>query len=173
MEGKITCNIAISMDGFIADDNDGYDWIEGHHDLTLDTDHPYSFDLFLEQIDIVIMGRRCYELKMHEQFKDKKVLVFTSTPFVSSDYVEFVSSKHEDVLSNLKKQGKRMYAFGGGVLISKLLEYNLIDEFILGVIPKLLGSGIPLFHKGYSPQNFKLTGSKIEDGVVILMYERV
>jgi dihydrofolate reductase len=173
MEGKITCNIAISMDGFIADENDGYDWIEGQHDHTLDSEHTYSFESFLEEIDIVIMGRRCYDLKMHEQFQEKEVLIFTSNAYESNESVRFVTSMHSQVLIDLKKQGKQIYVFGGGVLVSKLLKLNLINELILGIIPKLLGSGIPLFHPGYPPQSFKLNGTKIEDGIVILMYKRI
>jgi dihydrofolate reductase len=173
MEGKITCNIAISMDGYIADNYDGYSWIEGHHDTSLDTHHPYSFESFLENIDIVVMGRRCYELNMHLDFKHKHVLVFTSQESANHDNVVFISTHHEQRLNELKAVGKRIYIFGGGILISKLLQSVLIDEFILGIIPKLLGSGIPLFHPGYPAQNFKLEGTKVEDGIMILMYKRV
>jgi dihydrofolate reductase len=173
MIGKIICNIAISIDGYIADDHDGFDWIEGHHDTSLDTHHPYSFESFLENIDVVIMGRRCYELNMHEQFKDKQVLIFTSQEKNNDNHVTFVTHHHEETLKELKAKGHHLYIFGGGVLISNLLHLELVDELILGIIPKLLGSGIPLFHKGYPKQSFKLVGSKIEGGIVILMYERL
>jgi len=46
MKGKIICNIAISLDGYIADEQDGYDWIQGHHDQTLNNDHPYAYEAF-------------------------------------------------------------------------------------------------------------------------------
>jgi dihydrofolate reductase len=172
MIGKIICNIAMSIDGYIADDHDGYDWIDGHHDTSLDTQHPYSFESFLESIDVVIMGSRCYDLNMHEQFKDKQVLIFTSQEKSNYDNVTFISHHHEETLNDLKAKGHQMYIFGGGVLISNLLQLRLVDELILGIIPKLLGSGIPLFHKGYPHHNFKLIGTKIEDGIVILMYQQ-
>lgn len=172
MEGKIICNIAISLDGYIADEQDGYDWIQGHHDQTLNNDHPYAYEAFLDTIDVVIMGKRCFDLKMHEQFNNHCVMVLTHQPIQNQNNVEFFTSNDFHIIKNLKKHGKNVYVFGGGVLVSTLLKEQLIDEFIIGIIPVLLGKGIKLFHEGYPVQSFTLTGTKIEDGIVLLFYQK-
>lgn len=172
MEGKIICNIAISLDGYIADEHDGYDWIQGHHDSSLDSIHPYTYEAFLETIDVVVMGKRCFDLKMHEQFKDQRIMVLTHQTMQNQDNVEFLSAYDFHIIKNLKQQGKNVYVFGGGVLVSALLKEQLIDEFIIGIIPVLLGTGIKLFHTGYPTQSLALIGTKIEDGIVLLFYHK-
>lgn len=171
MSCKIICNIAISLDGYIADEHDGYDWIEGHHDPSLDSDFPYDYETFLDSIDVVVMGKRCFDLKMHEQFTHH-VMVLTHQPMQNQKQVTFISSNGMTALDDLKKQGKNVYVFGGGVLISSLLKHLLIDEFIIGIIPILIGTGVKLFHEGYPPQSLTLTGTKIEDGIVLLFYQK-
>lgn len=39
MSGKIILNLAISLDGYIADENGGYDWIIGDGNSTLNTEN--------------------------------------------------------------------------------------------------------------------------------------
>lgn len=172
MSSKIVCNIAISLDGYIADEYDGYDWIAGHNDPSLDSDFPYDYETFLDTIDVVVMGKRCYDLKMHEQFTNHHVMVLTHQPMQNQKRVTFLSSNDVLEIENLKKQGKNVYVFGGGVLISSLLKHQMIDEFIIGIIPILLGSGVNLFHSGYPTQTLSLTGTKIEDGIVLLFYQK-
>lgn len=57
MKRKIILNLAISLDGYIASEDGGYDWIVGHGDNTLNTENKFDFDKFLEGIDIVVMGK--------------------------------------------------------------------------------------------------------------------
>ena len=60
MNGKIILNFAISFDGYIADENGEYDWIVGDGNSKLNTQNKIDFDKFLEGIDVVVMGRNCY-----------------------------------------------------------------------------------------------------------------
>jgi len=55
-----------------------------------------------------------------------------------------------------------------------LLKDSLIDEFIISVIPLLLGDGVPLFKKGRPELNLRLINSKhFDKGLVQLHYIRI
>ncbi|MEU5948522.1 hypothetical protein ABZ793_23585 [Micromonospora sp. NPDC047465] len=49
----------MSLDGYIADDQGGYDRTVPVAGPTLDTEHQLPFDEFLDEVDIVVMGRHC------------------------------------------------------------------------------------------------------------------
>ena len=56
------------------------------------------------------------------------------------------------VIENLKKlQGKDIWLVGGGILIDQFIKKDLIDKYIITIIPTILGDGIPLF-KGENPE---------------------
>ncbi|WP_247872343.1 dihydrofolate reductase family protein [Turicibacter sanguinis] len=57
MSGKIVLNLAISLDGYIADENGGFEWIVGDGNSALNTDLKWDYKKFLEEIDIVVMGK--------------------------------------------------------------------------------------------------------------------
>lgn len=59
------------------------------------------------------------------------------------------------------------------VVINAILNENLIDEFIISVIPLLLGDGIPLFKTGRPENQLELISSKqFEKGLVQLHYKK-
>ena len=41
--------------------------------------------------------------------------------------------------------GKDICAFGGGRLVTQLLELGLVDELGVAVVPVVLGGGVPFF----------------------------
>ena len=46
MSGKIILDLAISLDGFIADLDGGFAWIGGQDDKSLDTNEQHGFVIF-------------------------------------------------------------------------------------------------------------------------------
>ena len=61
MSGKIILNLAISLDGYIADETGGFDWIHGHGNTALDTENNHDFGEFRNSIDVAVMGYKSYE----------------------------------------------------------------------------------------------------------------
>ena len=62
---------------------------------------------------------------------------------------------------------------GGGELARSFLEADLVDELSLGVVPILLGEGVPLFPSGFPQRNFALVECKSHSsGMIRLRYER-
>ncbi|RDY29420.1 dihydrofolate reductase [Romboutsia weinsteinii] len=173
MKRKIILNLAISLDGYIAREDGSYDWIVGHGDNKLDTEAKWDFNKFLEDIDVVVMGRTCYDQNMHEEFKNKKVYVATSKKMKDYDNIKFVN---EDIVGTIEKElkndGKDVFLFGGGVVIDSFMKADVIDEYIVGIIPTILGEGKPLFLGNNHMINLRLDEQIVEDGIVILKYSR-
>lgn len=172
MRNKIILNLAMSIDGFIADENDGYDWIEkAAGDGRLNTKDVWSYDKFLEGVSAVVMGKRSYDLGMWKGFESKKVYVAAYEDLADHDNVSFIKGDIYEIAKNLKEKHEGdIYLFGGGLMIDKFLKAKVIDEYIIGIIPVILGKGIPLFHENNPFISLELTGYYIENGVVILRY---
>lgn len=66
-----------------------------------------------------------------------------------------------------------IYCDGGAEIVNELLRENLIDVFIISVIPVILGDGIPLFRKGMPGLMLRLINARsFEKGLVRLHYIR-
>jgi len=62
---------------------------------------------------------------------------------------------------------------GGGELARDFLKADLVDELYLGIVPVLLGEGIPLFPAGFPQRNLELIENKtFSRGLITLKYER-
>lgn len=171
--GSIILNLAISLDGYIADQDGGYDWITGDGDHALDTREQWSYEDFLSGIDVVVMGRNCYDQGFHKDFPSKEVWVVTSRPEqLGSFNIRTVGGDICALAQRAKEQGKRIFLFGGGVTIAPFLEHDLIDEYILGLVPIVLGGGRPLFPGNTPAIPLRLVGRYIDGGVTILRYIR-
>lgn len=172
MEAKIILNLAMSLDGFIAKEDDTYAWIVGSGNPKLNTQEHNDYKAFLRSIDIVVMGKRCYDLGMHREFEDKQVYVITHQRLISSDHLIFGDESLVQVLLDEKTKGKSIYIFGGGQIVDLFVKRDLIDEYIIGIIPIILGKGIPLF-LGNNPEiPLYLESILVEDGITIQRYRR-
>lgn len=173
MKRKIILNLAMSIDGYIASDDGGYDWIVGDGDNKLNTDNKFDFNEFLENIDIVVMGKNCYDQDMHKEFKDKKVYIATSKDIKDYDNIHFVKDDICEIIKReVEKEGKDIFLFGGGVLIDSFIKENIIDEYIIGIIPTILGKGRPLFFEGNPMINLHLDEYSVGEGITILKYSK-
>jgi len=134
--------VAISLDGFIADEDGGYDWIV--------MDPEIDFAATMARFDAYVMGRGTFEVTQQpgagEMLQGSDVYVVSTTldPSEHPD-VTVVSDDVAAFVADLKtRPGKDIWLFGGGILFRTLLEARLVDTVEVGVIPRLLGSGIPM-----------------------------
>jgi dihydrofolate reductase len=87
--------------------------------------------------------------------------------------VVFVASAAEAAEQLRKKPGKNIWLMGGGEIAREFLKADLIDEMEIGVVPILLGEGIPLFPSGFPQREFELVESKsYSQGLILLKYRR-
>lgn len=63
---------------------------------------------------------------------------------------------------------------GGGELARDFLRADLVDWLYLGVVPVLLGEGLPLFPSGFPQRGFSLEENKTYSrGLIALKYKRI
>lgn len=172
MARKIILNLAMSLDGFIADQAGGYDWIKGDGNKSLNTPNTYDYNQFLEDVDLVVMGKRCYDQSMHLEYPHKAVWIVTHEALENHENLHFVGEDFCQHLQNEKeKEGKSIYLFGGGVVIDAVLKAGLIDEYWIGIIPVILGSGRPLFHPANPTIELELLELIADEGIVVMKYK--
>jgi dihydrofolate reductase len=175
---KIVAYIATSADGFIARSDGSVDW--------LDRPRPkgnYGMGAFYKSIDTILWGRKTCDMALNFQKKgvsgsafdtNVKNYVFTRRPVESAAPagVEFVNEPIKAFTTRLQaKKGKDIWMMGGAGIIASFLDEGEIDEFMIHVIPKFIGEGIPLIAPGRRTVALKLMSStKFTDGVVKLHY---
>ena len=103
MSRKIILNLAISIDGYISEEDGSYDWIVGDGNTSLNTEKRQDFNKFLDGIDIVVMGKRCYDQEFHKDFLNKKVYVATSEDLEDYENIRFIN---KDIVKVIVIKGK-------------------------------------------------------------------
>jgi len=91
---------------------------------------------------------------------------------VASPKVSLVSEDVRVFAERLRSEkGKDIWLVGGGELVAAFLDSGQVDEFIIHVIPKMIGEGIPLVAPRHRDLGLKLLATKsFHDGVVKLHY---
>lgn len=172
--GSISVRLAMSLDGYIADHDGGYDWIVPVPSPALDTRHQLPFDDFVEDVDIVVMGRHCYEQGQADDYVTlgKHVIVATSSPPASGPQGIQFCDDVVSVVTAARDRGTHCFLFGGGALVHSFLAADAVDMLTIGIVPVLLGGGRPLFPGEHPPIDLRLTDYTVGDGKVRLVYQR-
>lgn len=138
--------VASSLDGFIAEDDGGLDWL-----LQFGFE-PFQahYDRFLEGVGALVMGSTTYEFVRGEgewpYALPTWVLTSQERERPRGADVRFASGAIEDLLpSLLESAGDRdLWIVGGGEVAARFAEVGALDEMRLTVMPVFLGSGRPL-----------------------------
>lgn len=173
---KIKLYIAISLDGKIADANGSTDWLE---QIPNPDQNDYGYFDLLNAVDVTLMGNSTYQqvrsFPIPFPYADKENYVFTRNGNLKKDeYATFVSANFKETLMDLKnKEGKDIWLIGGGEVNTLLQSMDLIDEYLVFVMPIILGEGTPLFAAHPKKSDLKLITSKtFESGAVLLHYTK-
>jgi dihydrofolate reductase len=167
---KVVLALGISIDGYIARPNGEVDYLFMPKD--------YSMAPFFKTIDTSIMGRKTLEvsLKMGGTFGGSMATyVFSrSKPPGERDGMMFTNKSPAALISQLRKRpGKNIWLMGGGELARDFLKADLVDELQIGIVPVLLGEGIPLFLPGFPQRDFELVENKTYSrGLIVVEYKR-
>lgn len=163
---KILVYLASSLDGYIAREDGGVDWLPESSDS--------SYDAFYKSIDTVIMGKTTYDQVLtfgDYPYKDKKSFVFTRTSKDNDPNVEFVSDVEKFVKDGFPGAGDNIWLVGGAKIIALFLNLGVVDEIITTIIPVLLGKGIPLFQNIEDERNLELVKTEKYGQLVDLHYK--
>ena len=106
---------------------------------------------------------------------DKEVFVISKSDKPKNGNTIFYSGNLPDLISKLKNSSdKNIFIDGGAQLVNNLMKLDLIDEFIISIIPIFLGKGIRLFNEGIPERQLKLVSSKsFESGLVQIHYSKL
>lgn len=168
--------IATSLDGYIAKPNDDLSFLK----LVEKDGEDYGYAEFTTTIDTIILGRKTYDYvhrEMGSSYYDngnRNVYVITHTEKPSVGRTTFYTGNLTQLVKQLQSEnGKNIYCDGGAEVINELLKNDLIDEFIISVIPVLVGNGTKLFNDNRPEQILELVSSKsFETGLIQLHYRR-
>jgi len=171
----VILGLGISLDGYIARRDGSVDF------LVMDPD--YDWMAFYKKIDVWLLGRKTLNdaLKMQggKDFDSQglRTIVF-SRSLEPGNYKGCTVTRDEpaEVVRQLREQpGKDIWLGGGGELVRSFLEADLVDRMDLGIVPTLIGDGLPLFPAGFPERKFKLVESRAypKTGLLTVSYERV
>lgn len=149
---KCSVFIAASLDGFIARENGGLDWLTGNEKKKKNED--YGYKEFYDSIDTLVLGRKTFETALTFEewpYAGKKVVVLSSgspkIPERLSADIAIMSGTPHDLVRQLHEKGARHLYVDGGRTIQGFLSAGLIQEMTITRIPVLIGACIPLFGK--------------------------
>ena len=165
--------IAISIDGFIARDDGGLDWLEGVQDAGGDD---YGYADFMATIDAVVLGRETYDaVRTFDTwpFEGRRVVVLTNRALVPTfDEVPYAGTLLP-LMKRLAADGVQRVYLDGGATIRQGLDEGIVDDMTLSIVPVVLGCGRPLFTRGVPGSQWRLTGAEGHPtGLVQLRYQR-
>lgn len=165
--------IAVSLDGLIARADGSIDWLASSEESIED----YGYTEFYNSIDALVTGSTTY----------KQILGFGNWPYPGKlTYVltrHHLSSDRNDVmflpslaalLTDVEQKGfRRVWVVGGGQVAAQFMRQRLIDEYILTLIPVILGDGISLYQAVPEQKLTLIEAKSYGSGVVELRYRRV
>ena len=166
---RVRYNCAMSLGGYIADANDGFDWILMDPDI--------DFEELSSQFDTYIMGRRTFEVVggvTPTRPGDRQYIFSNRLKQSEHSNLQIVGENWSEVVrSLLSEQGKDIWLFGGGRLFGSLCNEGLVNTVEVSILPVLLGGGVPLVAGLSSHVKLILKEQQTfeKTGTVLLVYE--
>lgn len=165
---KIIAGFATSLDGYIEGPNGEYDWIV--------MDNDFDFAGHMKRFDTFFFGRKSYDKLLQSgnvSFPGIKNFVFSKTIDTVGNNFTLLNGDLKKIVTDIKNQdGKDIAVYGGANLLSSLLDFNLIDELNMSIIPVLLGQGKPMVDILKQRVHLNLIETKkFSSGTVQLIYQ--
>ena len=171
---RIVGYIATSLDGFIADKDEGLKWLMERKDVEL---AEFDYNLFIKRIRTVVMGRSTYEWVKREGhawgYNDQRSIVVTSGDIDTSFGNVELRSDVDALVAELRAlDDGDVWMLGGGKLQMAFIERGALDEIEVYVMSTLLGGGYPLFPPtGFFKDSIELIEvNKLGSGCARLFY---
>ncbi|WP_394940926.1 dihydrofolate reductase family protein [Psychromicrobium sp. YIM B11713] len=171
--GKVIYYSAVSIDGFIATEEHGLDWL---FSLTGFTEHERLYAEFYSGIGALVMGAETYRFLLDQgeewPYQDLPCWVFSHSELPRIKGAENVLFVHDDV-SKVHSQAvsaageQDVWMVGGGNLAAQFHEAGLLNELYLSVVPFVLGSGKRLLPISTATSQLELLSQRAFGGGVL------
>ncbi|RJX27893.1 MAG: dihydrofolate reductase [Acholeplasma sp.] len=167
---EVILYIAMSLDGYIAGKDDDLSFLDGYDDYQVPQK---AYQDLMADIDTIIMGRKTYTWLLNHAdswpYPDKETYVISKTVHDNKKSIYFINDSVSLIHDLQSRPGKHIWLVGGSEIIDTLMKENLIDRYIITLIPKVLRSGIPLF---INQQDVRLSliDVKYEKDLIMLSY---
>jgi dihydrofolate reductase len=174
MKRNVIVYIACTVDGYIAGPNDDLSFLQSVEQPGED----YGYENFVAGVDTVILGRKTFDkvksFNIGNPHAGRQTYVITSTPKPAEPEITFYTEGPEKLIQQLQSEpGKNIFVDGGAQLIHSLLQLNLIDEWIVSIIPVMIGDGVKLFSNHKQSNSLTLVSTKsFPKGLVQLHYRK-
>ena len=165
-ERKIILYIATSSDGFIARENGSVDWLDKYNN----TGYDYGFDEFNKRFETVIVGNTTQK-QFPNKYTGKTCYIFSNIPRDNDENLIYVSGDVKKVIKDTNPKGN-IWLVGGADLVNQFIKYDLIDEYIITIMPEEIGSGIPLFKDSNFTSKLNNVKTKNFGDVIQLIYSK-
>jgi dihydrofolate reductase len=174
---KVLVSMMVSADNFIEDDRKKLDVFKD------DAEVLKYFEDLLDSVDIIMFGRRAYELMVDywpkatgpiaDKMNKKSKIVFSRTLQSVGWNTRLIKENIQEEILKLRNEGERdIVLYAGADVLSTFIKYDLVDEYRLAVYPVVLGKGTPLFKDISHAISLKFIGTReFKSGVVLMSYQ--
>lgn len=158
---RIVGYIAASLDGFIADESEGLEWLfNAPAELG---EHHYEF--FVKDIRTIVMGRSTYDWLvksgMDWAYDAQRVFIVTSRPIDNPLGPLETRSDIDALIAELRAlDDGDVWMMGGGQLQMAFIERGALDEIEVYFASAIIGGGYPLFPPTGHKATLKLLSAK-------------
>jgi len=183
---RVTYSMGMSLDGYIIGPDGRFDW-------TPLTDEVFRLSLDeIVDVGVHLMGRRLYETMLYWETVDPDTLddlerewirrwnplpkvVFSRTLTEVDGAARLATGSVADEIARLRAEpGEGDIAIGGAELAAEAARDGLIDDYLIRVLPVLVGGGTPFFARDEREVTLELVETRrFENGVLFVHYRAV
>jgi dihydrofolate reductase len=167
----VFAGMAASLDGYIQSESGDRSWL----DDAMAPGEDYGFAETEARTGAYVIGAHTYRevgggagggVPTYVVTHDAALATGRNVHAYSGDLTQLIDDVRADI-----DPGKDICVFGGGQLVTQLLDLGLIDELGLSIIPVVLGGGVPFFGAISSSTRLELIECRpFPSGIVALNY---
>jgi len=169
---EVVYYFAASLDGYIATPDGGVAWLAPFENSGED----YGYSEFYASVDSVLLGRRTYEQSLTFgawPYPGKPCWIFTRRDLeVPGPDLILTDASPDQVVAELGLRGLvRAWLVGGSELAASFRRAGAISEYIVSLVPVILGAGIPMLASPGPSERLRFVESReYPSGLVQLRY---
>jgi dihydrofolate reductase len=170
----VFAGMAASLDGFIQSASGDLSWLND----AMAPDEDYGFAETESRTGAYVIGANTYRemgggpggaVPTYVVTHDASLATGRNVRPCAGDLRQLIDTVRSDI-----DPGKDICVFGGGRLVSRLLELGLIDELGVSIIPVVLGGGVAFFDAMAASTKLELIECRpFPSGIVALNYRVV